>query len=156
AVGLLGVALLLAAAISRGRITAHITSDRWKNQLGSLRQGLDCLRSRRVLITVTLLTIATWSAWMLGAWCVARSLGIGLSVSGVVFLFAILALGSAVPSAPGFVGTFDWIAANGLALLGVSKTQSVAFALVLHSIWFVPTTIIGICSMLHIGIGLST
>src|SRR5262249_16226591 len=65
AVGLLGVALLLAAAISRGRITAHITSDRWKNQLGSLRQGLDCLRSRRVLITVTLLTIATWSAWML-------------------------------------------------------------------------------------------
>jgi uncharacterized membrane protein YbhN (UPF0104 family) len=88
---------------------------------------------------------------MIGAWFVARSLGIPLTAIEVVFLTGIVGLGSALPSAPGFIGTYHWLASSTLVLYGVARPDALAFAVLVHAAWFVPTTLCGCALMLRRG-----
>lgn len=126
-----------------GRITRH---------LATLAEGLRCVRTWGGLARALGLTTAAWCVWMGGAWLVAESIGIRLSVSEVLFMTALLGLGSAVPSAPGFIGTYHWIAASALGLFGVGGADALAFAVLLHAAWFIPTTIAGSVLMVRWGL----
>jgi uncharacterized membrane protein YbhN (UPF0104 family) len=88
-----------------------------------------------------------------GAWFVAESIGIRLSLPEVLFTTGLLGLGSAVPSAPGFIGTYHWIAASAVGLFGVGGADALAFAVLLHAAWFIPTTIAGSILMVRWGLG---
>lgn len=151
-VALLGIVAIVVAV----RVSPSVADEpRWRHHLRSLAVGGRSLRSGRVIGAVLALTVIAWLAWGIGAWLVARSLGVHLSATAVAFTFAALALGSAIPSAPGFVGTYHWIAANALQLFGVPAEQSVAFAVLLHALWFVPSTVIGLAAMMRLGLGFS-
>jgi uncharacterized membrane protein YbhN (UPF0104 family) len=52
-------------------------------------------------------------------------------------------LGVAIPSSPGFVGTYEWLGVASLGLLGIGSEEALAFAILLHACWYVPTTLIG-------------
>ena len=151
---LLGIAAII-VAIRVSNSDVDVPKSRLRRQLLLLAAGSRGLRSVRVIGGVVTFTLIAWMAWAIGAWLVARSLGINLSASAVVFTFAALALGSAIPSAPGFVGTYHWIAANSLQLVDVSAERSVAFAVLLHALWFVPTTVFGLVAMMRVGLGFS-
>lgn len=127
-----------------GRITRHLVT---------LADGLRCVRTWGGLVRALALTAVAWGLWMGGAWCVAQSIGITLSAPEVLFMTALLGLGSAVPSAPGFIGTYHWIAASALGLFGVGGADALAFAVLLHAAWFIPTTVAG--SLLMVRWGLS-
>ena len=49
----------------------------------------------------------------------------------------------AIPSSPGFVGTYQWLAVSSLGLFDVERQDALAFSLLLHASWYVPTTIVG-------------
>ena len=51
---------------------------------------------------------------------VARSVGIDLTALEAVFVSAALALEVAIPSSPGYVGTYQWV---GVASLGLSMSR---------------------------------
>jgi len=89
------------------------------------------------------ISLATWSMWGLAAWLVARSVGIELSVVDVIFVTAVINLGVAMPSSPGFIGTYQWLGVSVLALFDVGANQALAFAILLHAIWYVPTLLVG-------------
>jgi uncharacterized membrane protein YbhN (UPF0104 family) len=55
----------------------------------------------------------------------------------------VLNLGSAVPSSPGYVGTYEWLGVAALGLLGVDNELALAFTILLHAAWYVPTTVVG-------------
>jgi uncharacterized membrane protein YbhN (UPF0104 family) len=88
---------------------------------------------------------------MAGAWCAARSLDVELPLVGVLFTTGVLGLGSAVPSAPGFIGTYHWIAASSLELFDAAPADALAFAVLLHAMWFLPTTLAGIIVAVKMG-----
>lgn len=121
-------------------------------QLVALGEGLSCVRSWGGVARAGALTVAAWGVWMAGAWCVAESIGVRLSPSEVLFTTGLLGLGSAVPSAPGFIGTYHWIAASALGLFGVGGADALAFAVLLHAAWFIPTTVIGAILMVRWGL----
>ena len=50
-----------------------------------------------------------------------------------------LALGVAIPSSPGYIGTYQWIGVAALGLLDVPPSQALAFAILMHASWYVPT-----------------
>ena len=50
---------------------------------------------------------------------VGRAVGVELSLVEAVFVTAALNLGVAIPSSPGFVGTYQWLGVSALALFGV-------------------------------------
>jgi glycosyltransferase 2 family protein len=88
-------------------------------------------------------SLAIWAAWGLAAWLVARAVGIELSAVDTMFVTGVINLGVALPSSPGFVGTYQWLGVSALALLNVGTEQALAFAILLHAIWYVPTTLVG-------------
>jgi glycosyltransferase 2 family protein len=76
-----------------------------------------------------------------GVWVndsILRALQIHVPLIASVVLLIILQVGVAVPSTPGKVGIFQYLAVSGLSLFGVENTQALAFGLVLHLLIFLP------------------
>ena len=89
------------------------------------------------------LSLCAWLGWSVAALLVARSLGLDLGFTDAVFVTAVLNLGSAIPSSPGFVGTYEWLGVAALGLLGIDREPALAFTILLHAAWYVPTTLAG-------------
>jgi len=88
-------------------------------------------------------SLATWAMWALAAWSVAQAVGIALSPTEAIFVTAVINLGVAIPSSPGFIGTYQWLGISALALFDVGTEQALAFAILMHAVWYVPTTLLG-------------
>ncbi len=86
---------------------------------------------------------AAWGAWAVAATLVGRAVGVELSLVDAVFVTAALNLGVAIPSSPGFVGTYQWLGVSALALFGIGREEGLAFAICMQAVWYVPTTIVG-------------
>jgi uncharacterized protein (TIRG00374 family) len=89
------------------------------------------------------MSVAAWGAWALGAILVGRAVGVELTPVDAIFVTAALNLGVAIPSSPGFVGTYQWLGVSALALFGIGREAGLAFAICMQAVWFVPTTIVG-------------
>ena len=109
-------------------------------------------RSSDVLFLVLAFTSAAWSCWAFAAWLVADALGIGVSPLEIAFLTTVINLGAAIPSSPGFVGTFQWLCVSGMALFGVGQAEALAFSIIMQAIWYIPTTACGAILLTHRGI----
>ncbi len=79
--------------------------------------------------------------WALGALIVGRAVGIELTPLEALFVSAVINLGVAIPSSPGFVGTYQWLAVAALGLFDVPVEAALAFAILLQAVWYVPTTL---------------
>jgi glycosyltransferase 2 family protein len=147
----LGAALILLVLAARLWVAMGGSSTRWYRLRGSwvgrqtyaLTHGTATAANRRTLATAYALTLASWCTWALAAWLVARSVGIHLSAVEVVFVTCVINLGAAVPSSPGFIGTFQWLSVASLGVFGVGRTSAFAFSILMHAIWYVPTTLAG-------------
>jgi hypothetical protein len=106
--------------------------------------GIGQTVNRRDAAVVGALSIAAWAAWATGAWLIASALGIGLSPLEAVFVTAIVNLGVAIPSSPGFVGTYQWLCVAALGALAIGRADAFAFSVLLHAAWFVPTSVAGL------------
>jgi uncharacterized membrane protein YbhN (UPF0104 family) len=53
-------------------------------------------------------------------------------------------LGVAIPSSPGFVGTYQWLCVSTLALVAIPRPQAFAFSVISHAAWFIPTSLAGV------------
>ena len=85
-------------------------------------------------------------AWMLEAGlylAAAASLGINLQPGTAVIIGAAGALATALPAAPGYVGTYDLAAAAVGAGLGLDPATAVALAAVVHVMALVPIALAG-------------
>ncbi len=102
---------------------------------------------REQLLVCLALSLAAWALWAVAALLVARSLELDLSLADALFVTAVLNLGSAVPSSPGYVGTYEWLGVASLGLVGVDKDPALAFTILLHAAWYVPTTLVGAVSL---------
>lgn len=121
-------------------------------QLSGLVHGTGALVNRRDAVVVTLLTATGWACWALAAWLVASSLSIGVSPLEIVFLTTVINLGAAIPSSPGFVGTFQWLCVAGMALFGVGQADALAFSIIMQAVWYIPTTVIGMVLLARSGV----
>jgi glycosyltransferase 2 family protein len=99
--------------------------------------------SRRDLAVILGLSVAAWIAWSVAAMLCARSIGIELTLFEAMFLAATVNLGVAIPSSPGFVGTYQWLIVSTLGLYGIGQDAALAFAVLYQACWYIPTTLAG-------------
>jgi len=140
---LIGAALVFARQYARRRPRDRRGRGRVRRIARDTIETLAEPIGRRHAATWMALSIGTWSLGTVAVVLVARSVGIDLSPLEAVFVSAALALGVAIPSSPGYVGTYQWIGVASLGLLDVPVNEALAFTILMQATWYVPTTAAG-------------
>jgi glycosyltransferase 2 family protein len=83
---------------------------------------------------------------------VARSVGVEFSVVEAIFVTAVINLGVAIPSSPGFIGTYQWLGVSALALFDVPTDEALAFSILMQAVWYIPTLLVGGALLLRRGL----
>ncbi len=65
-------------------------------------------------------------------------------VIGSLFTTAFIAIGAAIPLAPGYVGTLHAMLLSALVMLGVGEDKGRAIAIIFHASSYVPVTLLGL------------
>lgn len=124
------------------------------SRLGDFARGVDRpSRSRVMLVAV----IVSWACWMLDAVTfslVAASLGVSINPMAALLIAAVTVLGTALPSAPGYVGTFELAAATTAQTLGVAAAPALALAVLAHLLMVVPVAVAGALSLVAMDVNL--
>lgn len=97
------------------------------------------------------------TAWFLDAtsfWLAATAVGVGLDYPAAMLIAGVGTLGTAIPSAPGYVGTFELAVAGMAGALGVPPTPAFAIALIVHVMTLGPVALGGAISAVAIGANL--
>ena len=103
---------------------------RWLKQLFS---SLTSIRSPIFILKMFLFSIAIWliEGWM----CViiARDIAPSIKIISPIFALALGALSTALPAAPGMIGTLDYFLMMGIMAYGISRITAASFAIILHA-----------------------
>lgn len=105
--------------------------------------GLESLRSPFEALMIFLTTVLIWLLETAKYWFVMHAFSFEVSFFALMLMNGIVNLATTLPSAPGYVGTFD---APGIAVLtayGVAPEMAAGYTLVLHAALWFPITLLG-------------
>lgn len=145
-----GIAPLLAVADRLGlerRVTLRSLAHRFAASVGGRARRPAILGSAGISV----------SAWLLDAcsfWLAAQAVGVELSYAGAMLVAGITVLGTAIPSAPGYIGTFELAAAGMAGALGVAPAPALAMAVVAHVMTLMPMALGGALALTVAGTSL--
>ena len=123
--------------------------------LVSFLDSLAIMRDPKLLGLALAWTIFFWAWHASSFWLGMLAFGIDTGFVSAVFVTAAVGWGVALPSAPGFFGTFHYAASFALiAIYGVSADQSLAFAFGYHFGGWIPITLIGFYYAWKMGLSL--
>lgn len=115
-----------------------------KSSVERFINGINIIRTYNNFFVLTGLSISTWLFEGFMFICVAKSVGYLYIDFGPIFAFSMGTLSTALPSAPGYVGTFDYFVSLGMVAYGQSWDWAVSFAILAHIIFTVPFALIAI------------
>ena len=105
--------------------------------------GLASLRSPFNVLMVFLTSVVIWLLETAKYWFVMHAFDFEVSFFALMLMNGIVNLATTIPSAPGYIGTFD---APGIAVLtayGVEQAMAAGYTLVLHVALWLPITALG-------------
>jgi uncharacterized protein (TIRG00374 family) len=105
--------------------------------LESCLQGLRSFHDLGRLSGFLALTAVIWTLDAVGTVIGAKALGFSMPLTVAFLLIAGLGLASAVPSTPGYVGVYQFVAVSVLAPFGFSRTNAIAYILFAQALLYV-------------------
>ncbi len=99
------------------------------------------------------------ACWLLDAttfWLVGQSLGMTLAPAAALLIAAVTVLGTALPSAPGYLGTFELAAAGTATALGVPASPAFSLAVLAHVMAVAPSALGGAVALSASGMGMAS
>ena len=148
----------LAQAVVRS-VTAPLPGparERVARMLEHFLEGLGLFRDVRRLLLVFALSFAMFLCFAFALSISLWSLDIVLPWYAGLVMLVITAIGIMVPAAPGYIGTLNIACTAGLALFGVSKSQSVPFSWFYFFSQWLPITAVGLVYLNREGLTLKT
>jgi len=106
--------------------------------------GLESLRSPANILMVFVTSVVIWLLETVKYWFVMHAFSFSVSFFTLMLMNGIVNLATTIPSAPGYVGTFD---APGIAVLkayGIEGGLAASYTLVLHVALWLPITVLGL------------
>lgn len=156
--GAVVVFLLMAIFPDRSRqvsawLVGRLAPIRWRENLMGVAErfleGLASLRSPADVLMVLATSVVIWLFETGKYWFVMHAFPFEVSFFALMLMNGIVNLATTIPSAPGYVGTFD---APGIAVLeaySVSRAVAAGYTLVLHVALWLPITLLGAFYMLR-------
>lgn len=128
-------------------MSTYLVPARFRQQVYQLAEnflgGLAALRSPKDVLMIFFTSIVIWLLETAKYWFVMHAFPLEVSFFTLMLMNGIVNLATTIPSAPGYVGTFD---APGIAVLqayGVDKALAAGYTLLLHVALWVPITALG-------------
>jgi uncharacterized protein (TIRG00374 family) len=125
----------------------HLTPQRMHEGISSVMHkfldGLESLRSPFNVLMVFFTSVLIWLLETGKYWFVMHAFNFSVSFFALMLMNGIVNLATTIPSAPGYIGTFD---APGIAVLtayGVDQATAAGYTLVLHVALWLPITLLG-------------
>ena len=129
------------------RWVASIFPKKWQEKILNIGlrfiTGIEALNSWKSLSIVLGTSVIIWLLETSVYWVVMRAFPMQVNFFGLMLMNGILNLSTTLPSAPGYIGTFD---APGIALMsayGIDKSLAAGYTLVLHAALWLPVTLLG-------------
>jgi glycosyltransferase 2 family protein len=116
-------------------------------------RGLESLRSPREVAMIFLTSVAIWLTETTKYWFVMQAFPFTVSFPVLMLMTAIVNLVTTIPSAPGYVGTFDTAGIVVLRSFGVMTSLAAAYTIVLHVALWLPVTLLGLFYMSRASLG---
>lgn len=147
--------LFLTLAQRMGRLLPSAVAVRLLAALRALLQSMAIMRNPRLLALGFAWSLFFWTWHGVSFWLGMLAFGIDTGFMSAIFTEAVVGFGVAIPSAPGFFGTFHWSANFALTTVyGVEETKSLAFAFAYHFGGWIPITLIGLGYAWSLGLSL--
>lgn len=158
--GVAGIAILVSVGIQPiVAVADRIGLDRrpaLRSLVGRFAASLGGAGRRRAIGISAGVSIGAWLLDAVSFWLAAQAVGVELSYAGALLVAGFTVLGTAVPSAPGYVGTFELAAAAAAGALGVPSAAALAMAVVAHVMTLAPMALGGAASLPIIGTSLAS
>jgi glycosyltransferase 2 family protein len=133
------------------RVSPRI-EERGRDALVTFSNGLGALRSPRRFIVILFWTIIHWLTNSVAFWFGFKAVGIDAPFTAALFLQLVIGAGVAIPTAPGFFGSFELFAKGGLKIYDVAAPLAISWAIGFHILSFIPITLIGTAYFIRLGL----
>jgi uncharacterized protein (TIRG00374 family) len=120
--------------------------------VGGVIDGLECLRSERDVLVVFGVTLWVWILETVKYWLVSFAFDLQLPYVGIILMGGVVNLLTALPSLPGYIGTFEAGGIKVLEIIGVAPGPAGSYVLVLHAILLIPVTLLGLVFIAREGV----
>jgi uncharacterized protein (TIRG00374 family) len=157
-IGFMGLAVLIIAPSQEKLILRALgwlplpagLSQKVRQQATRFLLGMRSLQSSRRLMAFLLLSAVIWLMDAVGASLAARIVFQSMSLGEALILLAALGLSSAIPSTPGYVGVYQFVAILVLVPFGFSRTDALAYILILQVMNYAVVTFWGLLGLWRI------
>jgi len=105
--------------------------------------GLEALRSPLDALMIFFTTVLIWLLETAKYWFVMHAFSFQVSFFALMLMNGIVNLATTIPSAPGYIGTFDGPGIAVLVAYGINPEVATGYTLVLHAALWLPITLLG-------------
>jgi uncharacterized protein (TIRG00374 family) len=127
---------------------------RWREFHGALA----VMREPAIALPAAVGALSVWALTVVLQWTVLRAFQPSAGLLDAALLVGIVSIASAVPAAPGAIGTYQWVAQQALTLpfpALYTITSALAIALVSHAASYVYSSILGVIGLWYFGVSLA-
>jgi uncharacterized protein (TIRG00374 family) len=118
-------------------------------------QGLAPLSNPPIALRLGMWSLATWIVNIFAVYLMMLAFNVTVTPMAAVVLVVVTNLSMAIPSAPGYVGPFEFAVVSVLGLLNVPTAQAQTFALIYHFVGLVPVAVMGVIAAIQQGVGMA-
>lgn len=146
------VGVIVAVIAMRGKFVALLSrflherhSATVAHLLDNLVTALKFFKDRQVLTRVLPLTLVNWFVLSaVSTFLILKSLDIPITFFQAYLVLSVSVMSVAIPSSPGFVGTWEFFCVLALSIFGIDRERALSYALLSHVMNFLPTVAFGL------------
>lgn len=133
-------------ALAFGRTACRVTPKFGQKLVDEIYKGLAVLQHmarRTTFVRLVLWSLVVWLSEGCTFWLVARALPSIERPTGSWLALPLGTLATLIPSTPGYLGTFDYFVARAMVSAGNTAPAAAAYALIIHAVLWLPSTLAG-------------
>jgi uncharacterized protein (TIRG00374 family) len=121
----------------------------------AILDGMRILPNGRLLAAVFVVSLTLWFLPILSSWVIIKAFAFNVPFNAALIVFIFIGFGTALPNAPGMIGTFQYACILALGLFGIGEAEALAYGLVLNALQLVSLVVQGLIALPLAGVSLA-
>ncbi len=140
---LIGIVILAIYFLSSGEFRSFPIPAAARRLAHDLAVGIASF-NRKSLLTTIALSLGIWAFEILGLWWMFHAVAVNLSLNQTLLVMGAASLSTLVPTAPGYVGTYQLVFVLAIGVFGYSELHGVIASTSIQIVFFGSVTLVGI------------